>query len=89
MGAYNVEIYDHENLKYLLHLHLHKSPKYIICLFQIRMYVESKARKEQTFRIAYMNCKAFWTWSRIQYVTAYARVGQSVRRLLSVVLMEK
>jgi len=61
LGAYNVEIYDHESLKYLLLLHLHKSPKYIICLFQIRMYGESKARTEQTFRIAYMNCKAFWT----------------------------
>jgi len=58
LGAYNVEIYDHENLKYLLLLHLHKSPKYVICLFQIRMYGESKARTEQTFRIAHMNCKA-------------------------------
>jgi len=43
LGAYNVEIYYHENLKYLLFLHLHKSPKYIICLFEIRMYAKSKA----------------------------------------------
>jgi len=43
LGAYNVEIYYHENLKYLLVLHLHKSPKYIIRLFEIRMYGKPKA----------------------------------------------
>jgi hypothetical protein len=53
------------------------------------MYGESKARAQRTFRIAYMNRKAFWIWSRIQYVAAYTRVGQSVRRLLDVILTEK